>query len=71
MWIIITGGSDYNFTTQNFTMYSGDRRCTSIEILDDLIVEQYTEYARVQFRTIPSAAVNSYVYIYIQDNDGM
>ena len=69
----ITGGIDYNFTTQSLTMHSGERRCTSIEILDDAIVEQTTERVSVRFRTSPSygAAAYHYVHIYIQDNDGM
>lgn len=70
---IISGGSDYNFRTQNFTIYSGERRCVSIEILDDVIVEQNTEYIRVRFRISPAdpnVASLYYAYIYIQDNDG-
>ena len=49
-------------------MNSGERRCTSIEILDDAIVEQtrerFTENIRVQFRS------DAYVDIFIRDNDG-
>lgn len=70
---IIIGGSDYNFTIQSFLIYSGGRSCISIEILDDTIVEQATEYVVVRFRTSPShgnAATYHYTYIYIQDNDG-
>ena len=71
--VIITGGSDYSFTTQSFLLHSGERRCTSIEILDDTIVEQNTEYVEVQLETRPSygnAATYYYTTIYIQDNDG-
>ena len=52
-------------------MHSDERRCTSIEILDDAIVEQTTEHVLVLFSTTPYSAANSYLYIYIQDNDGM
>ena len=70
---INTGGSDYNFTTQSFTMRPGERRCTSIEILDDVIMEQTREYIRVRLSTSISSSISStysYANIYIQDNDG-
>ena len=51
-------------------MYSGEKRCTSIEILDDAIVEKNTENIRVQFMTSPFSASLSDAYIWIQDNDG-
>jgi len=66
----ITGGSDYNLETQNFTIYSGERRCISVEILDDTIVEQNTESVILKFRTSPSYALSYDVVIYIEDNDG-
>ena len=71
--MIISGGSDYSFTTQNFLLHSGERRCTSIQILDDTIVEQSTEYVTVRLRTRPSygnAATYYYTTINIQDNEG-
>ena len=70
--MIVTGGSDYNFTRQSFLLHSGERRCTSIEILDDAIVEQNVEWVRVQFWTTPGNTVTNRYYtdIYIRDNDG-
>jgi len=70
---IISGGSDYSFATQSFLLHSGERRCVSIEIVDDTIVEQHTESVRVQFRTRPSygnAATYYNTIISIRDNDG-
>ena len=67
--MIISGGRDYSFTTQSFLLHSGERRCTSIQILDDTIVEQSTESVTVWLRTRPSYG-NAATTIYIQDNDG-
>ena len=69
--MIVTGGSDYNFTRESFLLQSGERRCTSIEILDDTIVEQNIERVTVGFWTTPGNTVtNRYTRIYIRDNDG-
>jgi len=69
--LIVTGGSDYNFTRESFLLHSGERRCTSIEILDDTIVEQNIERVTVGFWTTPGITVTyRNTHIYIRDNDG-
>ena len=48
---------------------SGERRCITIEILDDSDVENL-EWLRVQLNAQSFPVTNSYCYIYITDNDG-
>ena len=64
----ITDGSDYRGSTQIFVVHSGERRCITIEILDDSDVERQ-ESLRVRL-TVESFSVYSSLYIYITDNDG-
>ena len=66
----ITGGSDYNLTTQSFLLHSGQRRCISVEILDDTMVEQNTERVTLRIGFRSSYSFYYYADIYIQDNDG-
>jgi len=65
--LAITGGSDYIGTTQTFVVNSGERRCITIEILDDSDVESQ-EYLSVEL-IAQSFSVRSSLSIYITDND--
>ena len=64
----IADGRDYIGATQTFVVNSGERRCITIEVLDDSDVESQ-ESLRVRL-TAQSFSVRSSLNIYITDNDG-
>ena len=66
--IKITDGSDYRGATQTFVVNSGERRCITIEILDDSVVESQ-ERLRVRLTARSFSVQYSSCYIYITDND--
>ena len=67
-YIAITDGSDYIGATQTYVINSGERRCITIEILDDSDVESQ-EYLLVQLTAQSFPVTYRYCYIYITDND--
>ena len=69
IWFIVAEGRDYSRTVRNFTVKSGERKCITIRILNDAIVESTMEYFRI--RLISTEFPRSrYATVYIQDNDG-
>ena len=64
----ITDGSDYRGSTQTFVVNSGERRCITVEILDDSLVE--SQESLWVYLTVESFSVHDGLIIYITDNDG-
>jgi len=64
----ITDGSDYRGSTQTFVVNSGERRCITVEILDDSLVE--SQESLLVYLTAQSFSVRRSLNIYITDNDG-
>ena len=75
IWIVVAVGRDYSRTVQAFTISSGERRCITIRILNDTIIESAVEYFQVRLQSTrylqPYYRQLRHATVYIRDNDGM